>query len=97
MVTVCGRYESGDHLGVYVQNSQEDVEEAAKILNTPLDTIFSLHVDGENGELLAGGSGSLPPPFPGPLTLDTALRRYADLLNSPRKVSTFTCPALSKH
>jgi NADPH-ferrihemoprotein reductase len=65
---------------VYINNSQEDVEEAAKLLGVPLDTIFSLHV-------LGAGCGSLPPPFPGPLTLNSALSKYADLLNSPRKVS----------
>ena len=78
-------YETGDHVGVYVQNSDEDVQEAANLLGYPLETIFSLHVDAQEGELLRGTSGSLPPPFPGPLTLETALRRYADLLNSPRK------------
>ncbi|KAG0624882.1 hypothetical protein M758_2G011300 [Ceratodon purpureus] len=73
-------YETGDHVGVYVENASEDVAEAARILGVDLEVIFSLHtVDAK------AGAPSLPQPFPGPVTVDTALRRYADLLNSPRK------------
>ncbi len=71
---------------MYINNSQEAVEEAAKLLGVPLDTIFSLHADTKDGDVSGAGSGSLPP-FPGPLTLNSALSKFADLLNSPRKVS----------
>lgn len=71
-------YETGDHVGVFVENSSEDVEEAARLLGVDRDVIFSLHVDAKAG-------GNLPQAFPGPVTVDTALRRYADLLNFPRK------------
>eukprot|EP01018_Ginkgo_biloba_P040207 Gb_21041 [translate_table: standard] len=69
----------------------ETMDEATKLLGYPLDTVFSVHIDNEDGMPLRGSSLSLP--FPGPCALQSALARYPNLLNSPIKVALLTLAA----
>jgi len=72
-------YETGDHVGIFAQNSRKAVEQAAQLLGLPLDTAFTLKTPGSSS------GGELDKPFPGPITLETALSYFADLLSSPHK------------
>ena len=73
-------YQHGDHLGVFAKNMLPVVQRAAGCLKLPLDHSFTLSMPDD-------APASLTQPFPTPCTLGTALSRYADLLNPPRKTA----------
>ncbi|CAD7703148.1 unnamed protein product [Ostreobium quekettii] len=71
-------YQPGDHVAVLPENSEQDVQGAAKVLGMDLDTVFTLRQQEGNPHKLAA-------PFPGPVSLKTALTTFADLTSPPRK------------
>lgn len=74
------RYEAGDHIGVYPENSMDVVKKAAALLGKPLDSCFTMAKD-EAFEDLADV------PVQGPVTLEFALKHFADILSSPSKAA----------
>lgn len=73
-------YETGDHIGVYPENSEDVVKRAAELLEKSLDTCFTLSRDNRFEELVDF-------PVQGPITLEFALKHFADLLSSPSKAA----------
>lgn len=73
-------YEAGDHIGVYPQNNQDVVKKAASLLGKPLDTCFIMSKDDRFEDL-----GDVP--VQGPITLEFALKHFADVLSSPSKAA----------
>lgn len=72
------QYEAGDHVGLFCENAPGIVEEAGRILGMPLDTVFNLQLPDGNPE-------ELTQPFPGPVSLRSALAKYVDLWAPARK------------
>ena len=79
------KYEAGDHIGVFPENNDSVVREAAALLGQPLDEVFVFGMptgaDAEMNEDL----GDVP--ISGPVTLEFALTHFADLLSSPSKAA----------
>jgi NADPH-ferrihemoprotein reductase len=73
-------YEIGDHVALLPDNGPEIVEEAAKALGLPLESIFTLEVP-------SGNPFNLERPFPGPISVRSALEKFADLTNPPQKLA----------
>ena len=73
-------YESGDHVGVYPENDVKIVKKAASLLGKPLDFCFSMTKNAAFEDLT-------DIPVQGPMTLEFALKHFADLLSSPSKAA----------
>lgn len=74
-------YESGDHVGVYGENTSDNVDQVAKILNLPLDCEISIESNPAFPDL------KIPECFQSSLTLKEILTKYTDILSCPSKSS----------
>lgn len=70
------RYEAGDHVAVYPQNSSDLVNKIGQLLNADLGTVFTLKNLDEDS--------SKKNPFPCPTTYRAALTYYVDITSTPR-------------
>jgi NADPH-ferrihemoprotein reductase len=71
------RYETGDHVGIYGCNSEDEVNGLASALglsNEDLDKIIKIKPNGDNPL-----SGMAKNPFPNPCSIRTALTYYRDI------------------
>ena len=83
------KYEAGDHIAVFAENSPEVVNATAKALGMSLETCFRLKAPAS-----AAGAGLAEPPA-GAVTLRKALARYADLLSAPSKAALASLAAFA--
>lgn len=78
-------YETGDHVGILAENSPAVVGAVLRLLGQQGDLTFSLSRRRTSLDAAADGQSVLPEPFPGPVRLDTALGRFADVLSPPKR------------
>mmetsp|Transcript_31302 Transcript_31302/g.69685 ORF Transcript_31302/g.69685 Transcript_31302/m.69685 type:complete len:673 (-) Transcript_31302:953-2971(-) len=75
------KYEHGDYIVLYAQNSPAVVEEVANLLGYSLDQMITLRKKaGDSPRTI-----NLDAPFPGPISIRHALSYFADVLNPPKK------------
>ncbi|PNW88663.1 hypothetical protein CHLRE_01g039350v5 [Chlamydomonas reinhardtii] len=73
-------YEAGDHIAIYARNGEAVVSQVAELLGFDLEARIKLALPAD-----ADAASGLPPPFPGPVTVRTALSYFADVLSSPHR------------
>ncbi|EFJ44966.1 hypothetical protein VOLCADRAFT_76078 [Volvox carteri f. nagariensis] len=78
-------YEAGDHIALYAQNGEAAVKAVADLLGFDLDARIVLSMPRSTSSGDSGRSSDLPPPFPGPISIRTALSYFADVLSSPHR------------
>lgn len=82
-------YSPGDHVAVFPQNEDRDVEAAATLLGVRdrLGEVFALQVKEQGDGKRPGTAASLAAAFSRPMKLETALRSLVDLHASPKKAA----------
>lgn len=78
-------YETGDHVGILAENSPAVVDHVLRLLCQPGEMTFTLSRRRTSLDAQADGGSVLPEPFAGPVRLDAALARFADVLNPPKR------------